>query len=62
MFIIVTQAKLAAAGQLVLPPLIHGNDIECFKSSFSYIGVKSWNSIDSTVRNSLDSGSFKDYV
>ena len=52
--------RQAAAGQLALPPLNHGNDIECFKSSFSYSGVKLWNGIDSTVRNSQDIGSFKD--
>ena len=52
--------RQAAAGQLALPPLTHGNDIECFKSSFSYSGVKLWNGIDSTVRNSQDIGSFKD--
>ena len=50
----------AAAGQLALPPLIHGNDIECSKSSFSYSGVKLWKSIVSTVRNSQDIDSFKD--
>ena len=49
----------AAAGQLALPPLTHGNDIECFKSSFSYSVVKLWNSIGSTVRNSQDIVSFK---
>ena len=42
--------RQAAAGQLALPPLTHGNDIECIKSSLSYSRVKLWNGIDSTVR------------
>ena len=51
--------RQAAAGQLALPPLTHGNDIECFKNSFSYSGVKLWNSVDPTVRNAQDVNSFK---
>ncbi len=49
----------AAAGQLALPPLNHGHDLECFKNSFSYSGVKLWNSISQIVRNSNDVQSFK---
>ena len=52
--------RQAAAGQLALPPLTHGNDIECFMNSFSYSGVKLWNSVDPpTVRNAQDVNSFK---
>ena len=51
--------RQAAAGQLALPPLSHGNDIECFKYSFSYGGVKLWNNIDPVLRNSVNMSAFK---
>jgi hypothetical protein len=52
--------RQAAAGQLALPPLTNGNDIECFKHAFTYSGVKLWNDIDPVVRNSLNHSSFKE--
>ena len=33
------QTRQATAGQLALPPLCNGKDIECFKSSFAYNDV-----------------------
>ena len=51
--------RQAAAGQLALPPVSNGYDIECFKHSFSYSGVKLWNGIDPNVKNSCDVHSFK---
>ena len=53
------QTRQATAGQLALPPVCNGNDIECFKSSFAYNGVKLWNSIDVNLRNSMNVQLFK---
>ena len=53
------QTRQATAGQLSLPPLCNGNDIECFKSSFAYNGVKMWNTIDVQLRNSDNVQVFK---
>ena len=46
--------RQAAAGQLALPPWSNGNDIECFKSSFMYSGVKLWNDLDNEIRHSVN--------
>ena len=51
--------RQAIAGHLALPPVSNGHDIDCFKSSFSYSGVKLWNKIDIDIRNSLNVQSFK---
>lgn len=51
--------RQATAGQLALPPLSNGNDLECFKSSFMYSGVKLWNDIDPEIRNSVNVHIFK---
>lgn len=51
--------RQATAGQLALPPLSNGHDIECFKSSFIYNGVKLWNNIDAEIRNSVNVQLFK---
>ena len=51
--------RQATAGQLALPPLSNGYDIDCFKSSFMYNGVKLWNDIDIEIRNSVNVQSFK---
>ena len=53
------QTRQATAGQLALPPLCNGKDIECFKSSFAYNGVKMWNTIDVPLRNSDNVQVFK---
>ena len=51
--------RQAAAGQLTLPPVSNGHDLDSFKSSFSYSGVKLWNKTDIDIRNSLNVQSFK---
>ena len=51
--------RQATAGQLALPPLCNGHDIECFKSSFIYNGVKLWNNIDAEIKNSPNVQTFK---
>ena len=49
----------ATAGLLALPPVRNGCDLECFRYCFSYDGVKVWNCIDSSIRNSFNVQSFK---
>ena len=51
--------RQATAGQLALPPSSNGYDLECFKSSFMYNGVKLWNEIESGIRNSVNVEIFK---
>ena len=51
--------RQATAGQLALPPLSNGHDLESFKSSFMYSGVKLWNEIDSDIRSSVNIQLFK---
>ena len=53
------QTRQATAGQLALPPVCNGHDIECFKLSFAYNGVKLWNNIDVQIRNSMNVQIFK---
>ena len=54
-----TRQATADHDQLALPPLSNGNDLECFKSSFMYSGVKLWNDIDPEIRNSINVHIFK---
>ncbi len=46
--------RQAIAGLLSLPPRINGNDLESFKHSFRYKGVKVWNNVEEYIRNSHD--------
>ena len=51
--------RSANAGHLALPPSSNGCDSECFKFSFTYDGVITWNGIDTSIRNSPSVESFK---
>ena len=51
--------RQSTAGLLALPPRSNGNDINCYKYSFSYNGVKIWNRIESSIRNSPNTQLFK---
>ena len=53
------QTRQATAGQLALPPTCNSYDLECFKSSFAYNGVKLWNDLDVQIRNSVNIQVFK---
>ena len=53
------QTRQATAGQLALPPTCNSYDLECFKSSFVYNGVKLWNDLDVQIRNSVNMQVFK---
>ncbi len=43
----------ATTGLLALPPVRNGHDLESFRNCFSYDGVKVWNSIELSIRNSF---------
>ena len=51
--------RQAAVGNLALPPLSNGHDIEGYKHSYAYSGVNLWNSITHLVRNTVNVNGFK---
>ena len=51
--------RQSTAGLLALPPVINGSDLESYKCCFSYNGVKIWNQIDESIRNTLNVQCFK---
>ncbi len=51
--------RQAAVGNLALPPLRNGHDIEGYKHSFTFSGVKVWNTINPLIRNSANINGFK---
>ena len=50
--------RQSTAGLLALPLRRNGNDIQCFKYSFRYNGVKIWNGLESAIRNSPNTQMF----
>ena len=46
--------RQSTAGLLALPPVINGSDLESYKCCLSYNGVKIWNQIDESIRNTLN--------